>query len=126
MIIETTGTRMISTSEAMNILDSLPGSINKDFKGMNCAPANINPRNRPTSVKAIKPTKEKKMIFMKIIKPFRHPDLCGAEEEESRADDADDAVDTEFAEGVDEAAGGAGGIPSGVISSSLLFASAAT
>jgi hypothetical protein len=63
------------------------------------------------------------MIFIKIITPFRHPDLCGAEDEESRADeDADegrDAGDAKFAEGVDEATGGAGGIPSVEITSSL-------
>ena len=60
------------------------------------------------------------MIFIKIITPFRHPDLCGAEDEESRADeDADEGRDAKFAEGVDEATGGAGGIPSVEITSSL-------
>jgi len=69
---------------------------------------------------------------MKIIKPFRHPDLCGAEEEEySRAEedddgeDARDAGDAEFTEGIDDAAGGSGGIPVGITFSSLLFSSAA-
>ena len=62
------------------------------------------------------------MIFIKIITPFRHPDLCGAEVLESRADEGDDgrdAGDAKFAEGVDEATGGAGGIPSVEITSSL-------
>lgn len=65
------------------------------------------------------------MIFIKIITPFRHPDLCGAEVAESRADegddgrDAGDAGDTKFADGADEVTGGAGGIPSVDITSSL-------